>query len=73
MHLRLDGLLGHPDALRNRPVVRTHGDGGELDVPHGVVGADHGGDGRIVQVLVVALVEEEETAGAAGRAQHHPE
>ena len=54
-------------------VVGADCDGGEVDVPDGVVGAGHGGEGGIQLPLAVDRGNQQGGQGEAGQAKKEPE
>ena len=53
-------------------VVGADGDGGEVDVPDGVVGRGDGGEGRLRAPLVVDRADQDPAEDAAPHEQRHP-
>ncbi len=61
------------ELLVDDPVVGADGDGGEVDLPHGVVGLVEAGDGGRVQPLLVAGRDEHAAQHDAQDQQQDPE
>ncbi len=55
------------------PVVGADGDGGEVDVPHGVAGGEEAGDGGRVDPLLVARSDEHAAQHKAHDHQDDPQ